>query len=322
MIFSVIYRNKSGALQEECIEAESRSACISALRRQGIVAISIREGKGGGVNKGSKSSNQKAGLAVKVSITVMIVLVVTCGIWLWIGRDNTQSLIIKDKVQASTKAPSVSQRQSNSKTNNAHRKSALIETAVLPDMAKGITKPPKPLPPPAITNYMVGITITTNKPKNVFRSATEKMLYSLFSTPIGSPPPPMGRIPLRDKAELDTILNTAFEQGSSKDAKRQEMEQTVDAARKVFKEYIEKGGTPDEFMEYFRDKLVQYHEEWKMSQKVAMAACRDEDPEVARAMVDEVNARLAEKGIKPVVIPPKFKERIGIPVDSKAGENK
>ncbi len=130
----------------------------------------------------------------------------------------------------------------------------------------------------------------------------------------------MGRIPLHDKKELESILQSAFDQGSNKDEKRREMEQTVDAARKLFKDYIAQGGNPDEFMEYFRDELAKYHEHWKMSQKLAVATCRDEDPEVARQMVDEINARLAEKGIKPVNIPPKFRARIGLDPIGNEGE--
>ena len=329
MTFTVTYRGADGALREEAVEAAGRAECFAQMKARGIVPVSVREGASLGERASrpfrsrAKTSPRNAQdarclsgggklkssiLNLKSAIFLAAVLAAAGGVWWWLSADKDGSIVLPKygtsekngkhaAPQVRTAKPKVAQQQ--------HPAFAVPVTNILRETAK-IHKPP------TVTNYLVGITITTNKPKNIFRSATEKMLYSIFSTPLGSPPPPMCRIPLRDKAELEAILNATFEQSNDKDEKRKEMEQTVDAARKVFKDYIDKGGKPDEFMDYFRDELAKYHEDWKMAQKVAMAACRDEDPEVARQMIEEINSRLAEKGIKPVNVPPKYRERMGL----------
>ena len=109
--------------------------------------------------------------------------------------------------------------------------------------------------------------------------------------------------------QILTSPNIVDEADSEKaaDAKR-----TVELAKKELRDYLLKGGDFDEFLAYYRGQLVQAHHQWQESQRVVIQACRDEDPEVARAMLDEVNKRLEKKGIKQIMLPPVFRKKLGI----------
>ena len=65
------------------------------------------------------------------------------------------------------------------------------------------------------------------------------------------------------------------------------------------------------FLEYYRGELMQAHNEWKECQKSVLQVVRDE-PDLAADYIAEINNRLAQKGIRPVKLPPKLKEQLGI----------
>ena len=124
-------------------------------------------------------------------------------------------------------------------------------------------------------------------------------------------PPPLPRISIRDEAHMAEILtakNPAFETDSER---AKEAKAMVELAKKELVKFIEEGGSVGEFFEFYRGELVQAHNEWQASQKSVMKVIREE-PELAAEYIKEVNSRLGEKGIRPVRIPPKLKEQLGI----------
>jgi hypothetical protein len=56
---------------------------------------------------------------------------------------------------------------------------------------------------------------------------------------------------------------------------------------------------------------VQAHNEWKECQKSVLQVVREE-PDLAAEYITEINNRLSQKGIRPVKLPPKLKEQLGI----------
>lgn len=150
--------------------------------------------------------------------------------------------------------------------------------------------------------------VSTNRP---FATGTEQVMSWIFTTTLGNMPPPLPRISIRDEAHLAEILmadNPALEGDSEKVKNAKEM---VELAKKEAIEFVKQGGDVTEFLEYYRGELVQAHNEWQESQKSVMQVIREE-PDIAAEYIEEVNAKLAEKGIKPVNIPPKFREQLGL----------
>lgn len=154
----------------------------------------------------------------------------------------------------------------------------------------------------------IDFTTTTNRP---FATGTEQVMSWIFNTKVGNMPPPLPKMSIRDEAHLAEILmadNPALEGDSEKIKEAKEM---VELAKKEAIEFVKQGGDVQEFLEYYHGVLREAHQEWQASQKAVMQVIREE-PELAADYITEVNARLAEKGIKPVNIPPKFREELGL----------
>ncbi len=157
-------------------------------------------------------------------------------------------------------------------------------------------------------NRPIDLYPTTN---NVFNTGTEQVMSWIFTTKIGDPPPPMPKMSVMDEAHLAEILvasNPTFETDSEKVA---DAKAAVEWAKKELIEYIGQGGDAKDFLEYYRGELVQAHNEWKEAQRNVMTIL-EEDPDIAADYIAEVNAQLAEKGIKGVIIPPAYKEQLGL----------
>jgi hypothetical protein len=77
----------------------------------------------------------------------------------------------------------------------------------------------------------------------------------------------------------------------------------VTQAKRYLKEYQEQGGTPDGFLKYYHDELMQAHQEWMLARKQAMDLIKAGDDANALIYVEEQNKDFAKRGIKPIVIP-------------------
>lgn len=154
----------------------------------------------------------------------------------------------------------------------------------------------------------IDFTTTTNRP---FATGTEQVMSWIFNTRVGDMPPPLPRMSIRDEAHLAEILladNPALEGDSERMKAAKEM---VEIAKKEAIEFVKQGGDVQEFLEYYHGVLREAHQEWQASQKAVMQVIR-EDPEIAVEYIESVNSKLAEKGIKPVSIPPRFRQELGL----------
>ena len=207
---------------------------------------------------------------------------------------------------------------------------------------KPVRKPPKvdPKPEPVVTNVPPAKPVNTNtlalkkmtpeermvhlvkkieeRPPDltpvsnkVFRTALEITLAGIFTCPLGKPPPPLPRITLSEEIHLDKILDSPNFVTETDSEKAALAKQAVEIAKKELKEYVKKGGDPQDFLTYYHGQLRQAQMEVNESRKQVMTALK-EDPELGKAMLQEVNKRLAEKGIMQLVLPQKLKERYGI----------
>ena len=310
MEFLYTKRNTDGKIEAVRLSASSRAEVFSVLKDKGVVPISVKQVE-------SPTPNLLHSQTLKKSVTglfaICILAGVGIGVWYLISRtdmpstsqDPVRTQIEKPKHQSDRAEAKVSPYTAPVATQAVEKVHTKPKTAkeVLADYLAN---------PPSVTNYMVGITVTTNRPKALFRNATEQMLSSLFRTELGSVPPPMPKVPMRDKVNIQDILSTQFSLSPETPEKEAAIKDIVCQAKRAMKEYLDQGGTPESFIDHYRNELQTCHETWKMCQQTAIKSCREEDPEVAREMVERINESLAAKGIKPVNLPPKFREKLGI----------
>ena len=136
----------------------------------------------------------------------------------------------------------------------------------------------------------------------------------IFNTVPGDMPPILPQIPIFEEAHLTEILFNKNEIKDDDDERIVELKENVALAKKEMIKFIKEGGMPDEFLEYYRNILVDAHREFQSSQQEVFKMVK-EDPEGAAAYLEMVNERLSQKGIKHVKIPPKMAEKFGVILD-------
>ena len=172
----------------------------------------------------------------------------------------------------------------------------------------------KDLPPEKRDEYIAkkildrppDLTPSTNR---AFRTGVEQVASWIFTTRLGDAAPPLPKISIRDEAHIRAILdapNTVLDTDSDKvaDAKR-----TVAEVKKILDEYLAKGGRVQEFFEYYHGQLREAHDIWRHNQ-LSMLKVLKEEPEAAPMLIQEMNAEMAERGIKPLTVPPKWREKM------------
>ena len=310
MQFDISYRDgKTGKKEVLQIEAPSKADVWTELKARKISPISISESKKKISRRAKTTEGSSNNFKTIVWVVVAIVGVVAAVLFLN-QKPQLEKQPAKEKKQpkaVKTVTPSIPKVV----------KAEPVEEVSKEDREKAarIAKL-KAMTPEERMQYLfeeaakkpIDLTPSTNR---VFKTGTEQVMSWIFTTELGAMPPPLPRIPIRDEAHMAEILmaKNPILEGDSEKAK--EAKQMVELAKKELIKFIKEGGSVDEFFEYYRGELVQAHNEWKEYQKSVLQVVREE-PDLAADYIREVNDRLSAKGIRPVKLPPKLKEQLGI----------
>lgn len=161
----------------------------------------------------------------------------------------------------------------------------------------------------AYAKHLAETPLPNTSSNRLFRSGLEQVMGWVFTTEVGSPPPPLPRIPDFDLVHLQEILDSKATINEGDTEKQIDAKTTVDFAKEELKKYLEKGGTPDEFLSYYHDKLKSAFQERQMVQQQAIKVLQ-ESPEMAEEFLKKANEGLAKKGIKAAIIPERIRRRI------------
>ena len=318
MVFSVKYRDSSGAVCEKAVDAANRADCFAKCKALGIVPFGVEAGK---VAKKSASVSGSAG-SRKYKFLLLVASLVAVGVAVWMMLQNeTPTEEAKPK-----------------KT-----RSAGLAAEVTPAKAKEpVAEPVKEAPPPEpkreslrdpglsderrqemYEKKIAEAPLPEESTNRLFRTALEQVMGWVFTTQLGDMPPPLPPIPDYDLVHLEEILNqktTIHETDTDRQAHEKD---TVDYVKKELKAFIDKGGDPEDFLKFYHDELKSAYEERSMAQQQVMKIIQ-EDPAVAIEYMKEVNESLAGKGIKGVVLPERTLKRMGINPEAfkSEGENK
>ena len=149
--------------------------------------------------------------------------------------------------------------------------------------------------------------------KSIYKTPLEQSLGILFTTKLGSPPPMLPSIPSISTPErLQKFFDTAMVYDKDAPKEVNENRMMMQQVQDELKRYLDEGGTASGFVEYYQNELRVAHEEWKMAQKMLIDMSRGgEDASVMREFRDRANAILAERGIKPLAVPPFVRQSMG-----------
>ncbi len=305
MDFVVRHRDSSGKVVEKQFTASGRQELFKILSAAKISAISVREGK---ISSKSRSMRRPPPSATRGLLALVITILIGAALWWFMRPAEIATPAQQDKHVPKKNAEAVPPKIVREPTAPAP---APIDKAKEERIAKL-----KAMTPGERMQFLfdeaaakpLDMTPSSNR---VFRTGTEQVLSWIFNARLGDVPPVLPTLPLMDEAHLAEILaapNPALEGDSEKVKEAKEM---VELAKKELIDYLNNGGNVEDFLEYYRGELIQANNEWKASQQSVIQVIREE-PEIAEEYIKEVNARLAEKGIKPVAIPPPLKKRLGI----------
>lgn len=154
-----------------------------------------------------------------------------------------------------------------------------------------------------------------------FSSGTEQVMSWIFTARLGDPPPPLPKLSIFDEVHLaEIILNDhRASEDDSEDVKC--AKESVALAKKELIKHIKEGGGVEGFLTYYRDQLSEAHHAFNSARRMVFEAYRTEaDREVCDLYLQRVNAELAEKGIKEVIVPEKLIERFSRDIPMKGSE--
>lgn len=171
------------------------------------------------------------------------------------------------------------------------------------DIAQEVVVKPN-VPQTDITTNVTKVNLV--RPKPTFKTGMEQVMSWIFTTELGSAPPPLPSLSKKEMQNIVAILlskNEVTEEDSERTAMAKNV---VEQAKKELKQYLKDGGDPQSFLTFYHNELKKASDEWKDAQKLVLQSLKEDGAEAGLAFAEEVNKKLAEKGIKRVKIPPKY----------------
>lgn len=298
--FNYTARDKAGATKRGSIKALDRNAALHELTAQGMVPLSIIEGAA--VNGASGLPNLKpfiiAGGIAAVLVGVFLAF------QLLPKRSGGAENLKKSKIVQTTK-----------KMTTATTKDTATNTAV--SVAKTSEKTLSVTEPSISTNAVAKPPIqvielypgcSTNPPLTGYTSLTERFINMVINTRPGMPPLPLFNLPANE-TNIIKILEANITVYDTDDEKTVQQKANVAYAKQLLKEYVAAGGNTKDFLGFYHEQLKIAFEERSTAQKQFSEILKAGDEKGATEFFEEKNKELSEKGIVPLMVPPRFKKK-------------
>ena len=303
--YVVTTRNKNGSLEERAYVAVDRTDLFKKLSEEGVTAVRVREGS---VRKSTHNGHRLAPSYkrygyIAASLIVVLIFSFVCLILPKEGQKSTSEKKEKKTILQEDKRVSVSNnveemgsrvnrekvRREVESVNNGNKNTVIVE-----EQQK--------------TNDVYVVPVSTNR---IFKTGTEQVLSMIFSTELGSMPPPLPRLHPNEVQNMPVILAKVSEILESDDDLVKDKKDIVNFAKKELREFIKQGGNHEEFLSYYRGELLKAYRQRRDSQRALDQFCDEPeaDAATAREFCRRINEKLAENGIRGVELPDEFKEK-------------
>ena len=318
MTFTVKYRTSNGSIAEKAVEAANRADCFAKCKAQGIVPVGVAAGAT--AKKPAPASCSVASGKSRTILLVAALAAIGAAVWMMLQNEAPTEISKPEKAKSvglaaevtPAKAPKPVAEPVKEETPPAPKSESLRDPGLSDERRQEMYE-----------KKLAQAPLPEESTNRLFRTALEQVMGWVFTTQLGDMPPPLPPIPDYDLVHLEEILNqktTIHETDTDRQAHEKD---TVDYVKKELKDFIAKGGDPEDFLKFYHDELKSAYQERSMAQQQVMKIIQ-EDPAVAVEYMKEVNESLAGKGIKGVVLPERTLKRMGIDPDAfkSEGENK
>ena len=348
MTFTVTYRAKDGALREERVEAASRAECVAECRRRGIAPTGIKEG-GSGKSAASPMGRDKRGpsrvgtgdskrtTARWMAVAVVAVVAIAGGVWWWIGGRGAAALPAekpaKPKVEKPQKPKTTSVQQQGVEKPKAEKPAP----AATNDAPKAAEKPPEFVKRPGALQLPDGKVLTFPAPKEGeirkvyayghmyecdhegnFRDVTRRQLFktafeaNFLGLAIADKPFIPAFLKGLDQEDVKKILLKPYEPKGDETEEETEQIKAYDAMRATALQFMEEGGTFDDFVDYFATQVKNERETNALCLREVMQLYKQGKFDEAKEMAEAANALKRQKGLNDLKLPAHVRERLGL----------
>ena len=343
MTFTVTYRAKDGALREERVEAASRAECVAACRRRGISPTKIAEGRSSksaaspmGRDKRGHSrvgtGDSKRTTARWMAVAVIAVVAIAGGVWWWYGGSGTTAPVEKAPAKPKVQKPKAE------KPVKAERPKAEKPAPVATnDAPKAAEKPPEFVKRPGALQLPDGKVLTFPAPKEGeirkvyayghmyecdhegnFRDVTKRQLFktafeaNFLGLAIADKPFIPAFLKGLDQEDVKKILLKPYEPKGDETEEETEQIKAYDAMRATALQFMEEGGTFDDFVDYFAKQVKNERETNALCLREVMTLYKQGKFDEAKEMAEAANALKRQKGLNDLKLPAHVRERLGL----------
>ena len=303
MVFSVKYRDSSGAMCEKAVEAANRADCFAKCKAQGIVPIGVEAGAA--AKKPAQASGPVAFGKSRLILLVAALAAIGAAVWLW--PESSQLPQKKVATPVKTIKPSIKKAEvlkpaTNSAPTLSKRERQLKQIRDkygnnIPDNLKPVVyfleNPPTQIFHPARTAA------------DIFKRSSEREIASMISTEPGTwfmRRPTFGERFDRDFAES---LKDTIDINDDDTPEQKELKQAVIDTKAELASRMKAGGKPSDVMNDFAGSMYELGEYRRSIEADLSRLKKDEtvsDKDIEE-FVNAANQMLTSKGAKPIKMP-------------------
>ena len=337
MTFTVTYRGADGAMCEEAVEAAGRAECVAECRRRGIAPASIREGGHVAKRRDAASPRQKP-FTLRFYLFVAVAALAAIALWWWLaargGRDETRPSQAEKPTKQKLEKPNPPPRPS--------AKPAVTNAPAPKTVEAKVPKPATNAPPPFVKRpgalqlpdgkvltfpapregeirkvYAYGHMYECDHEGN-FRDVTKRQLFktAFEANFLGLANADKPFIPVflkgLENAEVQKILLKPYELKGDETEEEMAQLKAYDDMRAAALQFMDEGGSFDEFVDYFAQQVKQERETNALCLREVMTLYKQGKFDEAKEMAEAANALKKQKGLKALKLPAHVKERLGL----------